>query len=219
MEKKKKKVWPALPVLLICKRGKCRFFSELPLLEVSGLFNSAATVCCPKQQYDRGLDWSACSQFAASTPDATVYLQQKRSLLPWHPRSMTDFWSSPLEYKWCFHGKKKKICTLKRGWLSVRTIACSQRTHCVTELSSWWWWCLLTCQQCSGRKSHVSSQERIQRGECWLDDSYALPVFLWMEIYWDVARCVLSEERSCVMLQAIFFSEIFICGDEGSKQY
>ena len=115
--------------------------------------------------------------------------------------------------------EKKKICTLKRGWLSVRTIACSQRTHCVSELSSWWWWCLLTCQQCSGRKSHVSSQERIQRGECWLDDSYALPVFLWMEIYWDVARCVLSEERSCVMLQAIFFSEIFICGDEGSKQY
>ena len=135
--------------------------------------------------------------------------------------SMTDFRRSPLWYKCCFHEKKKKkICTLKRGWLSLRTIACSRRTRCVW-LNSVLYGAGLTGVSGSAvvQRVTLSLGNELQRGKCWLDDSYELPVFLWMEIYWDVARCVLSDERSCVMLQAVFFSEIFICGDEHNKQY
>ena len=64
----------------------------------------------------------------------------------------------------------------------------------------------------------LSLRNESQRGKCWLDGGCELPV-LWMEIYGDVARGVSSEERSCAMLQAIFFPEIFICSDECNRQY
>ena len=107
-------------------------------------FNSHGVL--PKQQHDGGLDTSACSQPVASAADATVYLQQKMSLLPWHPRSTTDLWSSLLWYKWCFHEKKNDTYSWKGLVFTNNHCVFTESTVCVTKLSSLWWWCLLLYQ-------------------------------------------------------------------------